>query len=216
MIRGPDTAEPDGVDPDDVRERLVVAALRVAAEHGLAELTVRRIADAAGTSTMSVYSRFGGRAGVLEALYRRAFAMLGDVLAAVPRPSDNHAYLIDLAMAYRSFALESPPRYSFMFGHPLADFAPGAQLRAEALPGCFGPLVAAVRVAAGGQDAMRPAYFLWCVLHGMIGLELADILRTPLPGWGVGTPDDGAGERMYLAGVRAMLVGLGLADDRRA
>lgn len=193
----------------ELRERLVVAALRVAAEHGLGELTVRRMAEAAGTSTMSVYSRFGGRAGVLEALYRRAFAMLCDALEEVPR---SHAHLLDLALAYRAFALASPPRYAFMFDRPLADFEPGEQLRSETLQGSFAPLVAAVREASGGAipAATRTAYCLWCVMHGMVGLEVAGVLSTPLPEWGVIAPDDAAGERMYIAGVRAMLAGLEL------
>ena len=206
MVRGPAAGH------DELHERLIVAALRVVADHGLADLTVRRIAEAADTSTMSVYSRFGSRAGVLDALYRRAFLMLGEAFAEVPRSADH---LMDLAMAYRSFALAGPARYAFMFGQ-LPDFRPGQQLRAETLPGCFGPLVAAVHAASGGglADATRAAYFLWCVLHGMVGLELADVLKTP--GWGVGPPDDGAGERMYVAGVRAMLVGLGLADEHHS
>jgi AcrR family transcriptional regulator len=194
----------------ELRERLVSAALRVAGEQGLGELTIRRIAEAAGTSTMSVYSRFGSRAGVLEALYRRAFTMLGDAFEAVP---SSPTHILDLAMAYRAFALASPPRYSFMFDRPLADFEPTEDLRSETLQGSFGPLIAAVRKASGGEtpQAVRSAYCLWSVMHGLVGLELAEVLRTPLPGWGLATPDEAAAaDRMYVTGVRAMLTGLEL------
>jgi AcrR family transcriptional regulator len=196
-------------DHEELRERLVVAALRVAAEHGLAELTVRRMAEAAGTSTMAVYSRFGGRAGVLEALYRRAFTMLREAFETAPRSGDR---LIGLALAYRAFALENPPRYSFMFERPLVDFEPGLQLRSETLQDSFGPLIGAVRELSGDvpADAVRASYCLWSVMHGLVGLEIADVLGTPLPGWGIVAPQEGAAERMYVAGVRAMLVGLGL------
>jgi AcrR family transcriptional regulator len=40
--------------PEDLRERLIAAGLRVLDQHGPAELTVRRIAEAAGSSTMGV------------------------------------------------------------------------------------------------------------------------------------------------------------------
>jgi AcrR family transcriptional regulator len=198
---------------EEQRERLVTAALRVAGEHGLAELTVRRIADAAGMSTMAVYSGFGGRAGVLEALYRRAFQMLAEAFEAVQQPSPHDdggadaparaRYLIALALAYRSFALESPPRYSLMFDRAVADFTPSAELRAASLETAFGPLIGVV------HGDLRKAYALWATMHGLVGLELAEVLATAPPSWGV-VPDEGAAERMYIAGVRAVLAGLGL------
>ena len=210
------------------REQLVDAALRVVGERGLGELTVRRIAEAAGTSTMTVYSRFGGRDGMLEAVYRQAFVMLGDAFRAASASAGNGgsgtggsgaaeggplSRLLGLAFAYREFALASPPRYAFMFGRPPVDFEPTEQLRAEVLQGAFGPLIGAVRDASGheGVQAVRVAYFVWGAMHGLVGLELADVLRHPLPGWDVTPPgDESVGERMYAAGVRAMLRGLGL------
>jgi AcrR family transcriptional regulator len=188
---------------EEQREQLVVAALRVAAEFGPGELTVRRIAEAAGLSTMAVYSGFGGRAGVLEALYRRAFEMLDQALRAVPVPPSTTDYLLDLAGAYRSFALASPPRYAFMFDRVVPDFTPPAEVRAAALDSMSGPLIGAV----GGD--LRRAYALWGTMHGLVGLELADVLAVPPPSWGV-IPDEGAAERMYRAGVQAVLTGLGL------
>jgi AcrR family transcriptional regulator len=200
------------VEHAEQRERIVGAAGRLAVEHGLGDLTVRRIAEAAGTTTMAVYSRFGGRGGVLEALYRRAFEMLGEGLGAVaPRQdAEPRSRLLDLALAYREFALSGPSRYSFMFDRPLPDFEPGQALRAEAFEGSLGPLIDAVRAAGKNPaTAVREAYCLWSVLHGLVGLELADVLGTPLPGWGI-VPTDGAAERMYRAGVEAMIVGLEL------
>ncbi|MEY9895677.1 AcrR family transcriptional regulator [Catenulispora sp. MAP12-49] len=193
----------DAASREEQRERLIVAALGVAAEHGLAELTVRRIAEAAGTSTMSVYSGFGGRAGVLEALYRRAFDMLGEAFGAVVPDQDVSVHLMGLATAYRDFALESPARYSFMFDRPLPDFTPGPELRAAALETAFGPLIGVL----GGD--LRKAYALWAVMHGLIGLEFADVLAAPPPSWGT-VPDGGAAQRMYIAGVQAVLTGLGV------
>lgn len=204
-------AAAEAADHEEQRERLVLAALRVANEHGLAELTVRRIAEAAGTSTMSVYSRFGGRAGVLAALYSRGYAMLAEAFAAVPENADPHAYLLDLTLAYRTFALASPPRYAFMLHRPQPEFEPTEDLRASTVQQAFRPMIGAVQAVTGGtpQEAVRSAYWLWCVMHGMVGLELADVLATPIPGWGVSTHDEGAAERMYRTGILVMLTGLG-------
>jgi len=83
------------------------------------------------------------------------------------------------------------------------DFTPSAALRAEVLDLMSGPLIGAV----GGD--LRKAYALWGTMHGLVGLESAGVLDAPPPSWGV-TPDEGAAERMYRAGVQAVLVGLGL------
>ena len=117
----------------DVRERLVDAALRVLNEGGPGELTVRRIAEAAGSSTMGVYSRFGGRTGVLDALYRRGFDLLEATLAAVPEADDPRRRIVDIAIAYREFALANPLLYALMFERPLPDFDPEVQARQDAL-----------------------------------------------------------------------------------
>ncbi len=191
--------------------QLVDAALRVLADHGTAELTVRRVAEEAGSSTMGVYSRFGGRPGLLEALYQRTFALLTDALATVPATADALHDLRELAYAYRDFALAGPQRYVFMFNRPLPDFEPTGGLHAEVLQTAFAPLISAVRRAgAEGLGATRAAYCLWCVMHGLVGLELTDVLRAPITAWGVTGEDDDAAERMYRAGVQAMIAGLEL------
>lgn len=188
---------------DEQREQLVAAALRVAAEHGPAELTVRRIAEAAGMSTMAVYSGFGGRAGVLEALYQRAFEMLDQALGAVPVGPSAADHLLEVACAYRAFAVAVPSRYAFMFGGAVPDFAPSEQLRTTVVDAMSAPLLGSV----GGD--LRKAYVLWGTMHGLVGLELSGVLATPPPSWGV-VPDEGAAERMYRAGVQAVLAGLGI------
>jgi AcrR family transcriptional regulator len=198
--------------PEDLRERLVAAGLRVLDEHGPAELTVRRIADLAESSTMGVYTKFGGRAGVLEAVYRRGFELLRATLAAVPEAADPIRHLLDLALAYRRFALANPALYAFMFEQPVPDYEPSPALRAEALDTTFELLVVTVRRAVARQalpavDPVHTSVLVWCVAHGMVSLELTSTARTPLPGLLLDTPE--AGERILLDGVRATLTGLG-------
>jgi AcrR family transcriptional regulator len=196
--------------PEDLRNRLVAAGLRVLDEHGPAELTVRRIADAAGSSTMGVYTKFGGRAGVLEAVYCRGFELLRATLAEVPEAADPIRHLLDLSRAYRRFALANPALYAFMFEQPVPDFEPSPALRAEALDTTFELLVVTVRRAVAEAalpdvDPVHTSVLVWCVAHGMVSLELTNAARTPLPGL-LDTPE--AGERMLLDGVQATLTGL--------
>jgi AcrR family transcriptional regulator len=197
----------------ELAAQLVEAALRVLAEHGVGELTVRRVAEEADTSTMGVYSRFGGRAGLLEALYRRGFQLLTETLGAVAVTDDPVHDLRQLAYAYRDFALDGPQRYLFMFSRPLPDFEPDSGLHATVLQAAFAPVIGAVRQSgAAGLGATRAAYCLWCVMHGLVGLELTDVLRAPLTTWGVTGEDPAAAERMYRAGIQAMIAGLELGQ----
>ncbi|HET9169911.1 MAG TPA: TetR/AcrR family transcriptional regulator [Actinospica sp.] len=215
------TPHPDAA-AEAVSERLLDAAAQVLVEHGLAELTVRRVAERAGTSTMGVYSRYGGRVGILEALYRRLFGELTTALSAVPATADPVADVLALAAAYRNFALAAPQRYAFLFADPLPEFTPEPQLRADTVQDAFAPLMDAVRRASGadtdeaaatdapGLAVTRASYCLWCVMHGLIGLEFTDVLRAPLTAWGVTGEDEAAAERMYFAGVTSMIAGLEL------
>ncbi|HEV2637277.1 MAG TPA: TetR/AcrR family transcriptional regulator [Actinocrinis sp.] len=198
-------------DGGELTERLLDAAAQVLAEQGLGELTVRRVAERADSSTMGVYSRFGGRTGILEALYRRLFGELARALRAVPVSADPLADVRALAVAYRAFALAGPQRYAFMFADPLPAFAPGSDLRAETVQTTFAPLLAAVgRTRSGAGQVTRATYCLWCVMHGLIGLEFTEVLRTRLDEWNVSGEDEAAAERMFHAGIDAMIAGLEL------
>ncbi|GAA4709716.1 TetR/AcrR family transcriptional regulator [Phytohabitans rumicis] len=191
----------------ELRDRFVAAGLEVLQEHGAAELTVRRVAEAAGSSTMGIYTRFGGRTGMLEAVYRRGFELLRDVLTAVP-PGSPPDRIVALGRAYREFALANPALYALLFERPIAGFDPSPELRAEALAMNFTLLVD--EVAAAGiparWDPQRAAYLLWTAMHGIVSIELTHALRSPLPGWFLSTPE--VGEQVLVEGVRAVLKGL--------
>ncbi|WP_203904077.1 TetR/AcrR family transcriptional regulator [Virgisporangium aliadipatigenens] len=197
------------LDCADLRERFIAAGLRVLHGHGAAELTVRRVAEQAGSSTMGIYSRFGGRNGMLEAVYRRGFEQLRAALVDVPAGEDR---IVGLALAYRRFALGSPALYALMFERPLPDFDPSPQLRADALGMTFTLLVDEVRQAQQrgtlpGDAPDRPAYLLWTAMHGLTSIELTHADHRPLPGWLIDSTE--SGEKVLTEGVRAVLSGLG-------
>ena len=69
---------------DQTGRALLTAAHDLLANEGPTALTVRRIAAAAGVSTMNVYSRFGGKDGVLDELFAEGFRRLGERMEATP------------------------------------------------------------------------------------------------------------------------------------
>ena len=120
----------DGV--DGVEQALLAAAARLLTEEGPEALSVRRVAAEAGVSAMGVYSRFGGKQGLVEALFLDGFARLQQVLAAVPRTGDPVEDLLEGSRRYRRFALESPAAYAVMFSRAIPEFVPSAPCKLDA------------------------------------------------------------------------------------
>ena len=206
-----------------LRDRFVAAGLDILQTEGAAELTVRRVAGAAGSSTMGIYSCFGGRAGMLDAIYSRGFEVLRDALAAAPTggtPADpSTERILALARAYREFALANPSLYALMFERALPDFDPSPRLRAQALEMTFRLLVAEVGAVAErglitAPDPTRAAYLLWTAIHGMVSIELTHALRSPLPGWFLDSQE--AGEQVLVEGVASLLAGLEVKGQENA
>ncbi|HVV10576.1 TetR/AcrR family transcriptional regulator [Amycolatopsis sp.] len=198
-----------GAAEQDSRERFLQAALTVLVERGVAGLTVRGLAEAAGTSTIGVYTRFGGRTGVLDALYERTFELLQEELDRVPEArGDVEADVLAFADAYRGFALESPARYAFMFERAVPGYDPDPDLRTLAQRTCYDLLAKRVRPAAPpGWDPDVAGYLVWTTMHGLVSLELTHRTRHPPPGWFL-RPSDDSYCQVYRQGLTTMLGGL--------
>jgi len=161
---------------------LVDAAGRILAAEGAAALTLRRLAQTAGTSTMAVYTLFGDKQGLLAAMYREGYRRLGAAMAdAVAEATAKQEPPLDVlarfGRAYRAAALANPHLYDLMFGRPVPGFSPDADAK-EVADSTFRPMVEAVQrcLDAGdlvGDDAERIGFHLWAVTHGMVSLELA-------------------------------------------
>jgi AcrR family transcriptional regulator len=186
-----------------LRRAVVAAAERVLLEQGPEAVTVRRIAQQLDCSTTVVYSLFGSKDGLSNALYQEGCRLLHAVLAAVPVRPDPRAYLTDLAWAFWSFAERHPQYYLLMFTGALPQFKPDpASLQDVAT--AIGLLVAALDGyrAAGTlhvDDTAQTATMLWAALHGVIHLRFAGHL-----------PDEAAARAVYGRTV-ATLVGALLA-----
>ena len=100
----------------DVREQLVEAGMRVLERDGLPALSARKLAAETGTSTMAVYTHFGGMTGVLDAIAGEAFVRFTRALTEVEQTDDPVADFFVMGVRYREFALANPQRYQMMFG----------------------------------------------------------------------------------------------------
>ena len=166
---------PRAADPG-IRLALLENAARIIATEGLGRLTLRRLAHEVGTSTMAIYTHFGGMTELRREIRREGFARLGARQAAVATTGDPVADLWSLGLAYYGNAIENPNLYQAMFMEgPVDDADAGAGLET------FDQLVTAVRrcIDAGRFDPADPvglATQLWALVHGVVTLELARLL----------------------------------------
>ena len=163
---------------DEQSRAILEAASRILSEEGAGALTVRRIASEAGCSTMGLYSRFGGKEGVVEELYVEGFRHLCDGMSAITPTDDPVEDMRACARAYRTSALAHGTHYMVMFGGAVPGFRPTRASVSVAL-GAFDRLVARVQrcIDAGAfkGDAAEIAEVWWGAMHGLVMLELVGI-----------------------------------------
>jgi AcrR family transcriptional regulator len=98
----------------------------------------------------AVYTLFGGKPGLCEALFEEGFAALQTALDAVEASAgpekDFGEPVVGQALAYRAVALASPGTYAMMFGRRIPEFRPSPAARARARDS-FESLVTALRRA---------------------------------------------------------------------
>jgi AcrR family transcriptional regulator len=158
------------------RDAIFEAGLRILAIEGIEALTVRRIAQAAGCSTIGVYTWFGGKDGLVNAIFRSGFESFADALEAV-RPSRGPlGRARSQAKAYRVWAKANPMYYQVMFLKAMPGFTPDDESMIAAARS-YDSLLAAVNEArTNGElrstDVHGVAMTMWSAIHGLVSLEL--------------------------------------------
>jgi AcrR family transcriptional regulator len=168
----------------DVERELLAAAEAVLVRDGPAAVTVRAVAAEAGIAPMGVYSRFGGKDGLIEALLVIGFNRLREAVVAADEP-DMPARLLASGRRYREFALANRHLYAIMFGGAIPHDLDSAEV-GECAGGAFDALVRLMeRAAAAGvvtaPDPAGAAQQLWSAVHGAVSLELQDLVQAPDP-----------------------------------
>ncbi len=139
-------------------------------------VTLRKLVQGTGVSTMAVYTYFDGMPGLWRAVRQEGFTRLAHRLAAVDPSEDPVRDLAALGAAYASNAFENPSLYRAMFD-TAADLEDP-----DAAGGSFQILVAAAgRARAEGRfvDTCVPeavALRQWASGHGLIMLVLSGVL----------------------------------------
>lgn len=182
---------------------LLDAAERIVEQEGMGALSVRRAAEACGTTTRAVYSLFGAKDGVVVALGTRAFTLLSEAMDAVPLTDDPASDLVEAGVVvFRRFTLGHPALFAIGFLHTgvlpevTGAFCTAQEDALARLAARIGRL--AERGRLGGRTVADAIVEFHALCEGLAALELRGLLCT----------DDG--ERRWRAALGALVAGWGV------
>lgn len=163
--------------PDDTALRILACARDLFVAEGLAGVSMRKVAAAAGLSATAIYRHYQDREALLFALAEEGFRRFTGYLMAGLEGADPRDRLLRTGEGYLRFALDNPDYYRVIFlsdtacFHRLADqvttrFSPSFQLLLDRVRECQ---------EAGVLRAGEPrglALIIWAQCHGLVALWL--------------------------------------------
>lgn len=166
----------DGRARGSKREEILDHALALFVEHGMHQVSTRRIAEAVGISQPSLYAHFPTRDAIAVELCCRAFDELrGRLEAAAEAEDDPRARIRRLGRTYIDFGLrnEAAYRVAFMLELPAEHTAEKSRVL-EAGVRAFAVLRRAFDdLAPDAGAAELAAQCAWASMHGLVSLLLA-------------------------------------------
>jgi AcrR family transcriptional regulator len=166
----------------DVEQRVCAAAEAVLVRDGPGGVTIRAVATEAGIAPMGVYTRLGGKDGLVDVLLIKGFDRLREAIESSREP-DMGTRLRSCGMRYREFALANPNFYAIMFEDAIPHEHDSDEVHEHAYE-AFSALVRNVELAAAAgviaaPDPVEAAMQIWSAVHGAVSLELKGLVLTP-------------------------------------
>jgi AcrR family transcriptional regulator len=159
----------------EATKALLDSARAIFVAEGVKGLSVRRVAQHAGCTTMSVYSRFGGKEGLLGALFDEGFERLAQAQAKVDTQLPPAERVLGLCRAYRATAQAYPHHYALMLGAFSGEHQPSPESSARAMSTLqtltHSVLAALPPTANADRISKELAYRLFAFCHGWVSLE---------------------------------------------
>ena len=216
---------PQSADPH-LRDRIISTAAQLLATEGA--VSARRLARELGTSTMVVYTHFGGMDELTRQIMRRGFDHFGTELDRGAFTDDAVADWMTYLWAYRRFAIREPHLYAVMFGPGLAAFNLGDPADREAARSTYVSLLRRIHVCVNVgrwqvDDVTTAGDAVWSGVHGHTTLELtgffAAVGRDPVRSYSeiltrmsIGFGDDASASTRSLSTARRRAVRTDRAD----
>lgn len=125
-----------------------------------------------------MYTHFGGKTGLVEALLLDAYERLDAAVAVADTIGEPRARLVAGAHAYRDWALVHRTHYLLMFSPLVPAVGPLPAVEARGAQSFAAHLARVEAAVAAGvladDDVDAAAFHLWTSVHGAVGIELLD------------------------------------------
>lgn len=147
---------------DSLRERLICAGIEEIAAHGIADFSLRRVANACGVSCAAPYRHFQNREDFIRATVAYINSQWGLLRDNIIRlyQNDPHRRLTELCVAYIRFLVANDNYRSVLV-------ASGEHWEGEAQ---MADLLAACMAASDGQEQQRRLYTVRAIIYGTVAM----------------------------------------------
>ena len=155
------------------RREIIDAAWQVARDKGLAQVTLRDVADLVGMQPPSLYTHFASKNAIYDAMFGDAWTQFLEYrkAALAEEPRTSRAAMRFYARVFFDFAVEFPARHQLMNLRTIPGFTPS--------PDAYAPSVAVMedfiaRMARHGVRRQEDIDLFVAIVSGLIDSQLAN------------------------------------------
>jgi AcrR family transcriptional regulator len=174
-------AERRNKEREELKSQILNAARNLFIERGIAETSIRNIAEQIEYSPATIYLYFKDKDEILHELHSQGFRELGNNMAVLRAVSDPFERLKAMGRVYLDYAKTNPEMYDLMFivKAPMDYLEKMHQEEWHEGKAAFDILqeTVAACIAGGrfqGHESGSLSFLVWSVVHGMVALQIRD------------------------------------------
>jgi AcrR family transcriptional regulator len=169
-------AMPEGSDVrsrkrERTRAEILDAAWGLARRDGLAALSLRDLGAAVGMRAPSLYTYFGSKHDLYDAMFAQGMQQFADEIVRSPRGPTARDTLRNRVKTFVRVAAEDPLRYDLLFGRPVPGFVPSPESLSIGLSSLAGTRELA---RAAGLVSERAFDLLIATSRGLVAMQNAN------------------------------------------
>ena len=138
-------------------DEILDAAWELSQANGLGNFSMRELGDRVGMRAQSLYSYFGSKAEIFDAMFRQGneqfVEALRSAMADMEDEDDLMSIILSMAETFVHFCTSDPIRYQLLFQRTLPDFVPSEESYAVAIE-AYDLSVAALRALGLDQEQL--------------------------------------------------------------
>jgi len=118
---------------EETKQEILDAAWAIARRDGMGALSLRELADAVGMRAPSLYTYFGSKEAIYDAMFTQGWKALRERVQALESAPPRDDPFKAEAREFFAFCTEDPARYQLMFQRPMPGFEPSPKAYASSV-----------------------------------------------------------------------------------